>query len=640
MARRQAGICGRPPPILLVLAAVLAVFARTAACAVVEHNFNITWVWSNPDGLRARPVIGVNGVFPPPALAATVGDTIVVNTWNSLGNQSTSLHFHGIYMNTTAHMDGTSGVSGCSIRPGESFTYRFRVDQPGTYWYHSHTTSQYPDGLRGLLVIADPADPYAGEYTDEISLSLSDWYHDDMATLLADYDLNGGDPEPDSIIINDTTNVTVAVKPGTTYLVRVANIGAYVGVYFWIEGHVMRVAEADGVWTQQAEATMLYLAAGQRHSFLLTTRPDAAANFPIVARMDPELQYMTESERAVGWLAYDDHAPLPDAEVVKDFSTALDDMALIPFDREPVFGGPDADQTITLAIGMGMSMHGGHHWMFNTSTYETPDLPTLFSALGSTTADDGASTDGAAAAVIDVTDPATYGAHAQPIVLEHNKVTDIVVINRHMMDHPVHLHGHSFQVLRRTTHAFPPPGGEVGPDAELSVWDPVDPATAPPPLRRDTVLVRSGTSVRIRFRSDNPGVWLFHCHMEWHAHSGLVATIIEAPLEIQRQGLLKELPVGTDSKRTCSSQDVRPAQEWHEIVAHKSGVRVSTPVASGLAGLALISAAAAATTWFVRRRRARARGGVDPGAEKHEYELVRHGEEDVDDEDDDAAARR
>ncbi|KXJ86106.1 Cupredoxin [Microdochium bolleyi] len=541
---------------LLLLATVLAVFARTAASAVVEHNFNITWVWANPDGLQPRPVIGVNGVFPPPQLTATQGDTIVVNTWNSLGNQSTSLHFHGIYMNTTAHMDGTSGVSQCSIRPGESFTYRFRVDQAGTYWYHSHTTSQYPDGLRGLLVIADPADPYKGQYSEEISLSLSDWYHDDMTALLEEYDHNGGDPEPDSILINDTTNVTVKVKPDTTYLVHVANIGAYVGLYFWIENHVMRVVEADGTWTREAEANMIYLAAGQRHSFLLTTRGDAAANFPMVARMDPALQYETQSERAVGWLTYDDSKALPDAAVVEEFGSVLDDMTLVPFDAQPVLGGSaPADQTVTLAIGMGMSggMHGGMNWMFNTSVYSPPELPTLFSALD---------------ADANVTDPELYGKHAGSMVLAYDKITDIVVINRHMMDHPVHLHGHSFQVLARTTKPFPAPGDT----SEPSVWDAVDPAVMP--VRRDTVLVRSGAGVRIRFRSDNPGVWLFHCHMEWHAHSGLVATIIEAPLEIQRQGLLKELPVGTDSKRVCEKQDVRPAQEWHEIVELKSGLSV------------------------------------------------------------------
>lgn len=54
-------------------------------------------------------------------------------------------------------------------------------------------------------------------------------------------------------------------------------------------------------------------------------------------------------------------------------------------------------------------------------------------------------------------------------------------------------------------------------------------------MRRDTILVRPNGHLVLRFRSDNPGVWLFHCHIEWHVASGLTATIIEAPLSVQRQ---------------------------------------------------------------------------------------------------------
>lgn len=54
-------------------------------------------------------------------------------------------------------------------------------------------------------------------------------------------------------------------------------------------------------------------------------------------------------------------------------------------------------------------------------------------------------------------------------------------------------------------------------------------------MRRDTILVRPNGHLVLRFRSDNPGVWLFHCHIEWHVASGLIATIIEAPLSVQRQ---------------------------------------------------------------------------------------------------------
>lgn len=86
--------------------------------------------------------------------------------------------------------------------------------------------------------------------------------------------------------MNDTQNITVSVQPGKTYMFRVVNIGAFAGQYLWIEGHKIRVVEVDGVYTKDAEAEMVYIAAAQRVSFLLTTKNETSANYPIVASMD------------------------------------------------------------------------------------------------------------------------------------------------------------------------------------------------------------------------------------------------------------------------------------------------------------------------------------------------------------------
>ena len=100
---------------------------RLAGAATVNYDFNITWVTANPDGAFERPTIGINGQWPLPQITANVGDRVVVNVLNQLGNQTTSLHFHGIYMNGTTEMDGVVGVSQCSIPPGGSFRYDFKV---------------------------------------------------------------------------------------------------------------------------------------------------------------------------------------------------------------------------------------------------------------------------------------------------------------------------------------------------------------------------------------------------------------------------------------------------------------------------------------------------------------------------------
>ncbi len=102
-------------------------FVSAAQAATVTYDWEIGWVTRNPDGLRDRPTIGINGQWPLPRLEANVGDQVIVNVVNSLGNQTTSLHFHGIFMNGTTHMDGPSFVSQCPIPPGSHFTYNFTV---------------------------------------------------------------------------------------------------------------------------------------------------------------------------------------------------------------------------------------------------------------------------------------------------------------------------------------------------------------------------------------------------------------------------------------------------------------------------------------------------------------------------------
>jgi iron transport multicopper oxidase len=107
--------------IIILLASASLVLAGT-----VTYNWDITWVTAAPDGF-SRPVIGINGQWPCPPIEATVGDTVVVTLTNQLGNESTGLHFHGIDQKGSNIMDGTTAVTQCSIPPGSTFTYTFKV---------------------------------------------------------------------------------------------------------------------------------------------------------------------------------------------------------------------------------------------------------------------------------------------------------------------------------------------------------------------------------------------------------------------------------------------------------------------------------------------------------------------------------
>lgn len=111
-----------------------------------------------------------------------------------------------------------------------------------------------------------------------------------MATLLPTFltknNPKGAEPVPKAVLMNETQNLTISVEPNKTYMFRVLNIGAFAGQYVWIEGHTMRIIEVDGIYTEAAEAEMVYIAAAQRVSFLLTTKNDTSANFPIISSMD------------------------------------------------------------------------------------------------------------------------------------------------------------------------------------------------------------------------------------------------------------------------------------------------------------------------------------------------------------------
>ena len=75
----------------------ICLFFTVALADVVTYDFDVSWVYANPDGLATRPVIGINGKWPIPAIVVTKGDQVIVNVKNSLGNESTSIHFHGLY---------------------------------------------------------------------------------------------------------------------------------------------------------------------------------------------------------------------------------------------------------------------------------------------------------------------------------------------------------------------------------------------------------------------------------------------------------------------------------------------------------------------------------------------------------------
>ncbi|KAE8367391.1 Cupredoxin [Aspergillus caelatus] len=501
---------------------ILSVSAKT-----LNYEWNITWVSANPDGLQERPVIGINGQWPLPVLNFTLGDRVVAKVYNALGNESTSIHWHGFFQNGTTQMDGAPSVTQCDIAPGSTFVYNFTVYQTGTYWYHSHARGQYPDGLRQALVIRGPDEPYSGQYDEERVITLSEWYHDPMPTLLKQFisvtNPTGAEPVPKSALLNDTQNLTVAVEPGKTYLFRLVNVAAFASQYFWIEDHTMKIVEVDGVWTEPAEASMIYITAAQRYSFLVTMKDDTNKNYAMVGSMDTDLFDKlppTLNYNVTGWLIYDTKAERPAPTDISSFDP-YDDFKLVPVDGEKLLSDPD--YTVTLDLTMDNLGDGANYAFFNGITYVMPKVPTLYTALST----------GSAA-----TNSTVYGYNTNAFILDKGDIIDLVLNNEDTGKHPFHLHGHNFQVVARS-------------DEDAGHYDANNhPAFPSVPMRRDTIYVKPTGYFVIRFRADNPGVWIFHCHIEWHMDAGLAVVLVEAPLDLQQT-----LTIPEDHWQACDASN-------------------------------------------------------------------------------------
>lgn len=107
-----------------------------------------------------------------------------------------------------------------------------------------------------------------------------------LASFISVTNPTGAEPVPNAALMNDTQNLTISVEPGKTYLFRMINIGAFAGQYIWFEDHTMRIVEVDGVYTDPAEADMIYMTAAQRYSVLITMKNETDTNFAIVGSMD------------------------------------------------------------------------------------------------------------------------------------------------------------------------------------------------------------------------------------------------------------------------------------------------------------------------------------------------------------------
>ncbi|MBU2664683.1 multicopper oxidase family protein [Actinoplanes bogorensis] len=283
-------------------------FTLTAATATVNVNGRNVQAWT------------FNGQVPGPEISATVGDVIEVTLRNKDIDRGVTLHWHGY--DVPNDQDGVPGVTQEAVLPGHEFVYRFRADQPGTYWYHTHSASDIGvrKGLYGVLLV-HPA-------TSEVDSDVVVPVHTLDGVVL---------PAPEE----------AAVPAGTPVRLRLINTDSTTHRY--APGGSYRVAAIDGRELRDpptVSGTALLIPAGGRYDVVMTA--------PAALTVDGRLLWSAGGATAApdGWpvldpLTYGQSAPGPFARFDRTFTLVLDrglDLrGLLPRYAHTVNGAADPD---------------------------------------------------------------------------------------------------------------------------------------------------------------------------------------------------------------------------------------------------------------------------------------------------------
>ncbi|MBO6519899.1 MAG: multicopper oxidase domain-containing protein [Rhodospirillales bacterium] len=188
-----------------VISGALALWAGNAPASAGEYSLTVDRVTIDT-GDFTRKGIGYNGASPGPVLRFKEGEDVVINVTNNLSEQ-TSIHWHGLIL--PYEQDGVPGISYPGIAPGETFTYRFPIVQSGTYWFHSHSPFQEPDGAYGAIVI-EPKKREPFRFDREYVVQLTDAHPHPGKRIMRNLKMM-----PDYYNRNPVKHV-ISVNPGTT----------------------------------------------------------------------------------------------------------------------------------------------------------------------------------------------------------------------------------------------------------------------------------------------------------------------------------------------------------------------------------------------------------------------------------------
>ncbi|OIW26951.1 hypothetical protein CONLIGDRAFT_707593 [Coniochaeta ligniaria NRRL 30616] len=517
---------------------------------VREYSLDVVEGVLNADGFD-RHVNAFDGVYPGPKIEACWGDTLRINVTNKLSNMGTTVHWHGVRQLNTSNMDGVPTTQ-CPIARNHSFVYEFVMYQYGVSWYHSHYSLQYADGLAGPLLIYGPSSDHWDLTPDPILIA--DWVHGSaFDEFVHEKSLAAGLAKTDSIVINgignDPLNTTrtkqysiTPFQPKKRHRLRLINGSAGTSYVFSIDGHNLTVIAADFVSVKPFTVKSLVIGIGQRYTVTVQGLDDpkaAGSNGKYWIRTHPADGcnnfrtgvFNSQSSPAeifdirTAYVQYS-NANTDAAPPSVQLSNEPCDKSLEPVVNWTIPATPLNNITQSRFLPAfqkandSMLGEAGNytHWMLRLPPdVEIPSAgrpfhqplwldfgkPTLLNV-----------TDAVAEANYNVVNYTTYPTNEGYVFMViDGRNLPLNDSNVFPVAHPIHWHGSDVVILGQNTTAF-------------------DPLTSPDtfqldnPPRRDVVIVPAGGWVAVAFRPDNPGSWLVHCHIAWHASSGLALQMI------------------------------------------------------------------------------------------------------------------
>lgn len=416
-------------------------------------------------GKPETPVLAYDDAVPGPVLRLRQGVQFHATVRNRL-QQDTTVHWHGIRLPND--MDGVPGLTQKAIEPGSDFRYAFTPPDAGTFWVHphDHTAEQMGRGMAGALIVEEPEPP---GFDRDLIWVLQDWSFQPDGRFVPGFDTTmeaAMSGRIGSVItINGAASHPVAVRAGERIRLRLINacLARFMALRF--AGHRVRVLALDGQPVARPFAPRdgrVLIAPAQRVDLLLDATGVPGERYPVTDDF-----YGSGATYRLTTLAY---SAKPALRNVLPATPILLPLNPVP---KPDLSRP-VRHRLTLLGGMSGRMAGM-----------------------AMMADEG---DKAIWGIRDSHDKMNNG--MTPIfTIPLGRTALIRLENRTTFWHPMHLHGYSFTVLSRNGVA------ERYPHV------------------RDTVTLRPKDQVEIAFVADNPGDWMFHCHVIEHQSSGLMTTI-------------------------------------------------------------------------------------------------------------------